>query len=97
MKFKRVVSSFVLALGLVTAGIAADKPVSDDFLTDTVRSRLAADAVVKGGAIDVEIHDGAVVLKGKVEEDKQRARAEKLVKGIKGVKSVKNEIQLAHP
>jgi osmotically-inducible protein OsmY len=97
MKLKRVVSSLLLFLGLLGTAFAANKPISDDFLTDTVRARLAADSVVKGGAIDVDIHDGAVVLKGKVEEDKQRVRAEKIVKGIKGVKSVKNEITLSHP
>jgi osmotically-inducible protein OsmY len=97
MKLKRVVSFLLLSVGLLSTAVAANKPVSDDFLTDTIRARLAADAVVKGGAIEVDVHDGAVVLKGKVEEDKQRVRAEKVVKGIKGVKGVKNEIQLAHP
>jgi osmotically-inducible protein OsmY len=97
MKLKRVASSLLLLFGLLWTAFAADKPISDDFLTDTVRARLAADAIVKGGAIDVDVHEGAVVLKGKVEEDRQRVRAEKIVKGIKGVKSVKNEIQLAHP
>jgi osmotically-inducible protein OsmY len=97
MKLKRVVSSLLLFFGLLASALAADKPVSDDFLTDMVRSRLAADAIVKGGAIDVDVHEGAVLLKGSVEEDKQRVRAEKIVKGIKGVKSVKNEIKLAHP
>ncbi|HYA17057.1 MAG TPA: BON domain-containing protein [Bryobacteraceae bacterium] len=97
MKLKRAASSLLLALGLTFTALAADKPVSDDFLTDTIRSRLAADAIVKGGALDVEVHEGAVVLKGKVDEEKQRQRAEKIVKGIKGVKSVKSELQLAHP
>lgn len=97
MKLKRVVSSLLLSLGLTFTALAAAKPISDDFLTDTIRSRLAADAVVKGGAIDVEVHDGAVVLKGKVDEEKQRERAEKITKSVKGVKSVKSELQLAHP
>lgn len=100
MKFKRVLSSLLPGLLLaasLTFSAAADKPVSDDYLTDMVRSRLAADAIVKGGAIDVEVHDGAVVLKGKVDEEKQIQRAEKITKGIKGVKSVKSELQLAHP
>jgi hypothetical protein len=70
MKLKRVVPSLLFAIGLLTTTVAADKPVSDDFLTDTIRARLAADSVVKGGAIEVDVHEGAVVLKGKVEEDK---------------------------
>jgi len=47
--------------------------------------------------LDVEVHDGAVILKGKVDEEKQIQRAEKLTKSVKGVKSVKSELQIAHP
>ena len=36
---------------------SASKPISDDFLIDSIRSRLAADQIVKGGAIDVEAKD----------------------------------------
>ena len=96
MKLKRPVQTLVLFLSLLVAGFAA-KPVTDDFLTDMIRSKLAQDQVVKGGAIDVEVHDGAVVLKGKVEEEKQKDRAEKVAKKINGVKSVKNEIELSRP
>ena len=96
MKLKRTVQTFVLLLSLLVAGFAA-KPVTDDFLTDMIRSKLAQDQIVKGGAIDVEVHDGAVVLKGKVEEEKQKDRAEKVAKKVNGVKSVKNEIELSRP
>ena len=97
MNFKRFAPLAAMLAGLATTAYPAGKPVSDDFLTDMIRNKLAADAVVKGGAIEVEVHNGAVVLKGKVEELKQRGRAEKVAKKINGVKSVKNEIQLAHP
>jgi osmotically-inducible protein OsmY len=76
---------------------AANKPVSDDFLVDTIRQKLAADAVVRGGAIEVIVKDGAVTLRGKVEEDKQKNRAEKIAKKVSGVKSVMNELQLSRP
>ena len=75
----------------------AAKAVTDDYLTDEIRSKLASDQVVKGGAIEVEVHDGAVVLRGKVEELKQKDKAEKVAKRVNGVKSVKNEIVLSHP
>lgn len=101
MNIKRAVSPFLLLaavfLGLFAPLFGAEKTVSDDFLNDTVRSRLAADAIVKGGAIDVEVHNGAVTLRGTVEEEKQKTRAEKIVKAVKGVKSVTDEIKLAHP
>src|SRR5947208_1571601 len=73
------------------------QPVSDDFLVDTIRQKLAADAVVRGGAIEVIVKDGIVTLRGKVEEDKQKSRAEKIAKKVSGVKSVVNELQLSRP
>ena len=88
MKLKRILLPLVLLLTLFTAAFAANKPVSDDFLVDTIRQKLAADQVVKGGAIDVTVKDGVVTLAGKVAETKQKARAERLAHGIKGVKSV---------
>jgi hyperosmotically inducible periplasmic protein len=97
MKLKRIVLPFVLFLTLVTTVLAAGKPVTDDFISDTIRTKLAADQVVKGGAIEVIVKDGAVTLKGSVEEPAQRNKAEKIAKKVNGVKSVANEIQIVHP
>jgi osmotically-inducible protein OsmY len=96
MKLKRVCLSLVMFFTLLTPGFAG-KPVSDDFLVDTIRQKLASDDVVKGGAIDVEVKDGVCTLKGKVEEEKQKGRAEKIAKRVGGVKSVVNQIQIARP
>jgi osmotically-inducible protein OsmY len=38
-----------------------------------------------------------VILKGRVEEEKQKNRAAKIAKKVNGVKAVSNEIQLARP
>jgi len=97
MKIKRLLQSFVLSLTLLSAAFAAKPPVTDDYLVDEIRSKLASDQIVKGGAIEVEVHDGAVVLKGKVEEERQKDKAEKVAKKVNGVKSVKNEIVLSRP
>jgi osmotically-inducible protein OsmY len=94
---KRTLYSLALLIALLTPAYPAGKPVSDDFLIDTIRQKLAADPVVKGGAIDVEVKDGAAVLKGKVEEEKQKSKAEKIAKGVKGVKSVVNQIEVGRP
>ena len=96
MKLKRVCLSLVIFFTLLTPGFAG-KPVSDDFLVDTIRQKLASDDVVKGGAIDVEVKDGVCTLKGKVEEEKQKGRAEKIAKRVGGVKTVVNQIQIARP
>jgi len=97
MKLKRILLPLVLLLTLISTAAAANKPVSDDFLIDTIRQRLAADAIVKGGAIEVIVKDGAVTLRGTVEEDKQKSKAEKIAKKVNGVKSVVNELKIAHP
>ena len=97
MKLKRILLPLLLLFTFLTAAFAANKPVSDDFLIDTIRQKLAADQVVKGGAIEVVVKDGAVTLKGKVEEERQKSKAEKIAKKVSGVKSVENDIQIAHP
>jgi osmotically-inducible protein OsmY len=97
MKLKRIVLPFVLFLTLITTAVAASKPVTDDFLVDTIRQKLAADQVVKGGAIEVIVKDGVVTLKGSVEEDKQKNKAEKIAKKVNGVKSVTNQLTISRP
>ncbi|HEX4278217.1 MAG TPA: BON domain-containing protein [Bryobacteraceae bacterium] len=97
MKLKRIVLSLAMFFALIPMASAASKPVSDDFLIDTIRQKLAADQVVKGGAIEVVVKNGAVTLSGTVEEDKQKNKAEKIAKKVSGVKSVTNEIKIAHP
>jgi osmotically-inducible protein OsmY len=94
MKLKRLVTSIVLMLALVTAMLGADKKPDDNFIYDSVREKLASDVVVKGGAIDVDVKDGVVTLKGHVQEPKQKSKAESLAKKVKGVKSVINNLQI---
>lgn len=97
MTLKRLLLPFVLLLTLVSTTMAASKPVTDDYLIDSIRSKLAADPVVKGGAIQVDVKAGVVTLSGTVEEDKQKNKAEKIAKKVSGVKSVVNDIKIAHP
>ena len=73
----------------------ADKKVSDDSIHDLVMKRLADDADVKGGGLNVEVQDGVVTLRGKVETEKQKQKAEKLTKKVRGVKGVVNQITLS--
>jgi len=91
MKIKTLVSLIVI-LALVAGAWAAEKHVSDDQLYDLVRRKLADDQVVKGGAMEVEVKDGVVTLRGKVEYDQQKVKAEKLARKISGVKRVNNEL-----
>ena len=92
----RVVSVFVLMalLCVVCAPLGAQKSNPDDVLVDKVRVKLAGDAVVKGANLDVTVKDGVVTLLGKVEQEKQKHRAEHLARKVKGVKSVVNELRV---
>jgi osmotically-inducible protein OsmY len=91
MKTKTLVSLLVI-LALAAGAWAAEKHVSDDQLYDMVRRKLADDVVVKGAGLEVEVKDGVVTLKGKVEYPEQKTKAEKLARKVSGVKSVDNQL-----
>ena len=79
---------------LVSACLAADKPVSDDNIYDKVRISLASDIDVKGGNLKVDVKDGVVTLSGAVESSMQKDKAAHITKKVKGVKKVVNNIEV---
>lgn len=84
-----------LALTLTVYPAFAEKdksPITDDKIHDQVLMKLAGDQEVKGGGFDVDVHGGVVTLKGKVDSERRKERAEKLVKHIKGVSGVENQL-----
>ncbi len=84
---------FLLAAVALVAPAVAQETQTDDQIYDQVRNRLATNRDVKGGAIQVEVKDGVVYLRGKVAEPKQKNKAEQIAKKTKGVKKVVNELQ----
>lgn len=94
---KRLVAFALLAVGALTAGQDHKASTPDDRISDQVRMRLATDPDVKGGALDVTVHDGTVVIKGRVDTEKGKSKATKLAKKVKGVKQVDNELQVGPP
>ena len=50
---------------------------------------------MKGGALEVEVKDGVVTVKGIVRTDKAKAKAEKLILKMKGAKKVNNELRVS--
>jgi osmotically-inducible protein OsmY len=93
----RTIVSLLLVFTLTLPAVAATKQVDDNVLYDNVKRKLANDQVVKGGGLEVEVKSGAITLKGSVEYDSQKARAEKIVKKVPGVKSVDNQITVRRP
>ena len=89
--------SFVLLFALAFLARpmhAGSKVVSDDLIYDNVRRKLATDDIVKGGGLDVDVKAGAVTLKGTVDSEVKKNKAEKIAKKVSGVKSVDNEIKV---
>ncbi|HEY3740492.1 MAG TPA: BON domain-containing protein [Bryobacteraceae bacterium] len=75
--------------------LSAQDTKADDKIHDLVMVRLAGDQEIGGaGRIEVSVSNGVVTLTGRIESDKQKARAEHLAKKVKGVKSVDNQIKV---
>jgi hyperosmotically inducible protein len=85
----------LLLLWAPCATTYAEKEISDDQIYDEVRIKLAGDAEVKGANLQVEVHDGVVTLRGTVEKEKYKQKAERLTKKVKGVKKVVNDLKAA--
>ena len=87
--------SVVTVLGFLLAVAAAasvQKPLTDDEIHDKVIARLAADRDIKGGGIEVDVQNGVVTLRGKVREESQKSKAERVTHKVQGVKQVVNEL-----
>lgn len=78
----------------LTSAVALQSSNDDDRIYDQVRRRLANDPDIKGATFEVEVENGVVTVKGAVEKEKFRDKAERLVKRVKGVKKVVNNITL---
>jgi osmotically-inducible protein OsmY len=89
--------SLAILFALTVAPLLAQKDkdkgtVTDDVLVDQVHVRLAEDSEIGGQPIDVDAHNGVVVLKGKVSNEKFKLKAERIAKKVKGVTGVENKI-----
>ena len=69
--------------------------VSDATLTTKVHTALANDVGMRTMySINVDSDKGVVTLKGKVDSEATKQRAEEVAKRVNGVNSVKNELQV---
>jgi osmotically-inducible protein OsmY len=66
--------------------------VSDSALTGKVKSALAADVGLKTVKIDVDSAEGVVTLKGRVDSQDTKRRAEATAKKVSGVTEVRNQL-----
>lgn len=86
--------SLVFVLALVMPAFAQKANNNDDKIYDAVRQRLANDPDVKGADLDVAVNNGVVTMKGTVNDQHAREKAEKIVKKVKGVTRVDNQLKV---
>jgi len=87
--------TITLLFALVLTPLFADKektPITDDTIVDQVRVKIADDSEVGGQPIQVDAHNGVVVLTGKITNDKLKAKVEKIAKKVKGVTGVDDRL-----
>jgi len=72
--------------------IKAGQFVDDAWITAKIKTLLLKDEGVKGLAVNVETHEGAVQLSGWVNTPEQIVRVEKIALGVEGVKGVRNDL-----
>jgi osmotically-inducible protein OsmY len=90
--------SITILLALVLPPLFAEKdktPVTDDVIVDQVRVKLADDSEIGGQPIQVDAHNGVVVLTGKVRLEKYKTKAEKIAKKVKGVTGVEDKLAVS--
>ena len=75
-------------------GAEAKRATKNAALTGKVKSALAADVGLKTMKIDVDSAEGAVTLKGGVDSEDTKRRAEATARKVGGVSSVHNQLQV---
>jgi len=67
---------------------------SDERIREEVNERLTDDPRVDASDIEVEVRNGEVTLRGRVEERRDKRTAEEVIENLPGVKDVKNELRV---
>jgi osmotically-inducible protein OsmY len=73
------------------AAKAVGETITDAAILASVKAKLIADGIT---GTDIDVNDGAVVLKGQVENAREKAKAEDLAKNTTGVKDVTNQLTI---
>jgi hyperosmotically inducible periplasmic protein len=79
----------IAVLVLVGCATMTGRETSEEAsITTQVRSRLAADPLVRASAINVKTSRGVVSLSGSVASEQERQRAIQLTQGVSGVQEI---------
>jgi hypothetical protein len=67
---------------------------SDERIREEVNERLTDDHRVDASDIEVEVRNGEVILRGRVDERRDKRAAEEVVENLPGVRDVRNELRV---
>jgi hyperosmotically inducible periplasmic protein len=103
MRGKRLwVAASVASLAFVSgaafaddSSMKSDQPVTDSYITSKVKAELTKDSTTKARHIHVTTKDGVVMLKGNVNSDAEKQKAEQDASGVKGVSHVENDLNVS--
>ena len=68
--------------------------VDDSVVTGKVKAAIAGDSALSGMQVNVETHEGTVLLSGFVDNPEQKTRAAEVARGVSGVRAVKNDTEV---
>ncbi|HYM09336.1 MAG TPA: BON domain-containing protein [Bryobacterales bacterium] len=94
MRAVSILLLFAMLAGRVTVLAAAKDPPNDGMVYDRVIRKLVNDRDLKTNAIEVTVKDGVVTLRGVIDSEKLRQRAEHVTQKVEGVKKVINELRI---
>jgi hyperosmotically inducible protein len=89
LSFIAIVAALVISLTGCERGAAPDATI-----TNTVKSRLAADPTTSAARIDVDTSNGVVTLSGSVPTAAEKSEAERIARNTQGVTQVVNNINV---
>jgi len=71
----------------------SQKRLEELVLSTEVRARIAADGSIKDDSIEIEAHEGVVIIGGSVHSLEDADRVRELVRGMPGVKDVESHLR----
>jgi hyperosmotically inducible protein len=84
-----------LAVAMMLGGpVVSRADTSDTWITTKAKMALLTTECVSAPGVNVDTVDGRVTLHGKVHSEREKAKAEQVVRGISGVREVRNLLQV---
>jgi osmotically-inducible protein OsmY len=87
-------AALLLAAAPMAAQTSTDTTRGDELAMVKIQTTLYRDLRFRGSHLTVDVVDGVVTLRGKVDSDEAKAAAAELARSVDGVTAVRNELQV---